>query len=648
MPSNRFLLASLHMQSIAAELNPAAVRERLTRLPRAIDDMYADTIERIKAMHLNKAKLAFDALSWIAFSHRPLNIGELQHALAVVPDDMHFDFERIYLEDDIRDVCGGLVTVTNGVVALVHYTAQAYFDQVRHALFPRFQFTIAQTCIAYLSLTVLEQPDDPENEISYADDIYHEPDSRPPQQIIQSQPSSAPIHPERLSYQNKCAKFPFLLYAGEFLGRHLRQLTYTPDYSLSILQPLLKLLRERPKRNFLIRVMSQYTSMTCSLPSLSRTGSSEPSWQPYRMLSHAWDSLSEESSDIDIDGLLQHILEDSDVGSSSSGGDSSATSFRPVSPVLGKFAFLDPSNVSCDTYSEDDEHPPEETSEVDSDIGSVERDSVPSPLLPGGITPLHLAAFLGWPALVDHLTEPSSGESANLNVVDTYGRTPLMIAVSEGHWGFISALLEHGATLDLQSREGHSVLLYMAERDQRGVILKMITDAIEHLALVPATSNVLRNLTPVSKIRKGARKMLKRLVKFFRLSDRKIPPDSKPSSHHLELIMAAATGDHLSIRRLVQEGYVDFENTSSLFHTTCLFLAVEFNYLSSVKEILASGANINMRGLRNSTPLHRASFRNSVEMVTLLLEWKPIVDLKDDEGATPWSLKADNERRLGT
>src|SRR5205809_4719800 len=83
---SRFLLAQLHMDSLAKKKSRRDVRKALENLPKELDDTYMEAMQRIESQHEDDVKLAEGVLSWISFTFRPLTIRELQHALAVEPE----------------------------------------------------------------------------------------------------------------------------------------------------------------------------------------------------------------------------------------------------------------------------------------------------------------------------------------------------------------------------------------------------------------------------------------------------------------------------------------------------------------------------------------------------------------------------------
>ncbi|KAH0543788.1 hypothetical protein FGG08_001970 [Glutinoglossum americanum] len=151
-----FLLAQLHMDSLASKRNRREVRKALENLPKELDDTYKEAMQRIESQDEGDVKLAEGVLSWISFALRPLTIRELQHALAVELEDTDIDEEALSDEEILVSVCAGLVTVDqeSNIIRLVHYTTQEFFERIRVARFPGAQISIATTCLTYISFDV--------------------------------------------------------------------------------------------------------------------------------------------------------------------------------------------------------------------------------------------------------------------------------------------------------------------------------------------------------------------------------------------------------------------------------------------------------------------------------------------------------------
>ncbi|KAI9774757.1 MAG: hypothetical protein M1839_001624 [Geoglossum umbratile] len=153
-----FLLAQLHMDSLATKATRKDVRKALETLPKELYDTYNEAMQRIDSQNNDYRQLAKRVLFWISFALRPLTLKELQHALAVEPDESELDQDNIPDEELLASVCAGLVTIDHksSIIRLVHYTAQEYFGlvDVRKAWFPGAQTSIATTCLTYLSFGV--------------------------------------------------------------------------------------------------------------------------------------------------------------------------------------------------------------------------------------------------------------------------------------------------------------------------------------------------------------------------------------------------------------------------------------------------------------------------------------------------------------
>jgi hypothetical protein len=78
-------------------------------------------------------------------------VRELQHALAVEPDDKTIDEEALVDETLMISVCAGIVTVDqeSNIIRLVHYTTEEYFERKRLDNFLEVRW-IAMTCLTYL------------------------------------------------------------------------------------------------------------------------------------------------------------------------------------------------------------------------------------------------------------------------------------------------------------------------------------------------------------------------------------------------------------------------------------------------------------------------------------------------------------------
>ena len=91
-------------------------------------------------------------LTWVCHSERPLQVGELCHALAVEVGETVFDPENVPLIDTLLDCCQGLIAVDAeaSTVRLIHYTVQQYLCS-HPGLFSKPHSILAETCLTYLN-----------------------------------------------------------------------------------------------------------------------------------------------------------------------------------------------------------------------------------------------------------------------------------------------------------------------------------------------------------------------------------------------------------------------------------------------------------------------------------------------------------------
>lgn len=95
-----FLLACLHVDSLAKATNRRHLRNALAELPDTIADAYIEALRRIDSQGKHRKELAYRVLSWIAFAKRPLMVLELQHSFAGERGVQDLDVENITESDD--------------------------------------------------------------------------------------------------------------------------------------------------------------------------------------------------------------------------------------------------------------------------------------------------------------------------------------------------------------------------------------------------------------------------------------------------------------------------------------------------------------------------------------------------------------------
>ncbi|KAJ7440444.1 ankyrin repeat-containing domain protein [Mycena latifolia] len=157
----QFLLAKLHIESLATKMTIKAVREALQHLPKDLSHTYDEAINRIKNQNEDDRRFALQALTWVAYAKRPLSVAELREALAIEPGTTTLDANNLMDINIVLSVCAGLIIVDEAmsVVRLIHFTTQGYFDSIQQIQFPDAHTTIASQCLAYLSFNEFSELD---------------------------------------------------------------------------------------------------------------------------------------------------------------------------------------------------------------------------------------------------------------------------------------------------------------------------------------------------------------------------------------------------------------------------------------------------------------------------------------------------------
>ncbi|KAJ7693073.1 ankyrin repeat-containing domain protein [Mycena rosella] len=148
-----FLLAKLHIESLATMNSVKSARDALQHLPKDLEHTYDEAIDRINHQNEEDKKLGLLALAWVANAKRPLSVPEFRDALAIEPGSSCLDVDNLVDMETILAVCAGLITIdeTTSVVRLIHYTVQNYLDSIQSEQFPLAQTTIVSSCLTYLS-----------------------------------------------------------------------------------------------------------------------------------------------------------------------------------------------------------------------------------------------------------------------------------------------------------------------------------------------------------------------------------------------------------------------------------------------------------------------------------------------------------------
>jgi hypothetical protein len=99
------------MDALCEQTNIWDLKWQLDRLPSDIDEVYDQTMARIRTQSRTEAELAEKVPCWITFAHRPLTIGELQQAISIRPRDEEINVEAFTDSSVLVSVCAGLVII---------------------------------------------------------------------------------------------------------------------------------------------------------------------------------------------------------------------------------------------------------------------------------------------------------------------------------------------------------------------------------------------------------------------------------------------------------------------------------------------------------------------------------------------------------
>jgi len=181
----------------------------------------------------------------------------------------------------------------------------------------------------------------------------------------------------------------------------------------------------------------------------------------------------------------------------------------------------------------------------------------------------------------------------NIDALDGTGKTALEVAIEKGFENAVDFLINNGANVDLEKEHGQTVLLLALEKKWNKVAQ----------AIVSKSRSTTENMF-VSKL----------LIAIYDCNSNEF---------------ASLMVERQSPNKLIANG------------ATLLFIAVECNHDSMVRNIVTSGVDVNIRSSIGQTALHRATRRKDIQIMKTLLDLGALVDVQDDDGHTAWSANAE-------
>jgi hypothetical protein len=157
----RFLIACLKAEVMKTTLTEAALKESLNNHKADLDEVYKASLTRINNLERRMLEMVQNLIAWATLSIRPLDLGEIGHALAV-------DFQRKFNRADVPEVYA-ILSLTQGLVVYqrelkgvrpVHETAHTvllnYVSTIERFKPGGPHEYLASRCITYLSFDDFE------------------------------------------------------------------------------------------------------------------------------------------------------------------------------------------------------------------------------------------------------------------------------------------------------------------------------------------------------------------------------------------------------------------------------------------------------------------------------------------------------------
>ena len=589
----RFLYAKLCMESLRAKSNLLDLKRALRRLPDSVEGYYREAMQRIGAQPTEDRERGYKVLGLVSHARRPLSLKELQHALAVTRFNDDEDCEETFFDDaidqakTILDSTSALVILENDgtEVQLVHRSLEDYLHQDENCKmwFPTADVDIAKACMAYLHLVLPREPCNDESIVS------------------------------------KNSKFPFLQYASQYWGDHVRDAFSNTEDSAGVLKAVMELINDTQRKDACMQAAW-----------LAKKGGHD-TWDVHRNVNRlhicAWYGLSTVLSALNPDhglvDVVEHKYDQTPLMYACRKGHVEVArqllrlgaSQRKVSnrgrtalfeAILGQY-----SGGNAKVAKKASKHNEivellvmEMPGDLDINlVNSKERNR----------TALMTTARLGHFDMVEILLRH---EGTDVDLQDDNGMTALYLAAREDHHQIAQLLLDAEASIDVVDyHAGRSPLRCAAERDHVetvGLLLEYGAD--------PALKDREGGTAMLRAVNRGAKSALMKMMEHS--IDMECVDDDGQS-----LLHGAARNGYHDIARLLMEDHLPEERSP---------------------DVKALGPNL--RDKYGLTPLHDASQRGELAVAAVLLEKGADASLGDKLDRTPfmvaWQYGHDNIMRM--
>ena len=245
-------------------------------------------------------------------------------------------------------------------------------------------------------------------------------------------------------------------------------------------------------------------------------------------------------------------------------------------------------------------------------------------------SPLLVASEKGNGEVVELLLE----HGAQVDLVESFQRSPLLLASEEGNGEVVKFLLEHGAQVDSTNEDGRSALCIACENGT----VEDVKLLLEHGAQVDLEDLVKRSPLLLAS-EEGNGEVVKLLLEHGAQVDLVDEDGQSP------LLIASQNRNLEAVKVLLKHGAeVDLRDgyemvTSWLWS---LHSATETRDLEAVNLLLEHGAKVDLGDEFVTSPLHIASRKGSVGAMKMLLKHGALVDLRDVNGRSPLHIVCEN------
>lgn len=431
-----FLLARLYIESLTRLITLRKVKVALTTLPDGLENMYNDVLERIQGQDTELASLAMNVLGWIYHAKRPMQLLELQHALAVEPEDTFLDEDGLPEKDLIISACSGLLSVQeDDTVTFIHYTAQEYFDRRAPSQFKDVKISIAQTCLTYISFEDLAQGASSSDE----------------------------------EFEARLSQYPFLKYASSYWGIHARS---HEALSQVLEDQVVNFLKNPGAVSSSVQVKTVYSREH----RIKHAGYSQafPKHTPGLVLASSFglskiaaaliqqDAKIEEEDSRGVRAIHQAIWEHHDAVTQlllDKEADFKAEINRSE-PTLHSATAMQGSPLHLSAIKGNAYFVKQ----------LIKKNGEVNVKLDNGWTPLHMAAANGHISVIELL----KNHGAEVNAVDSHGATAIYRAAENGQGAAIQILVKHQADVNIRTKLDQTPLLRAAENGYEGTVAVLL------------------------------------------------------------------------------------------------------------------------------------------------------------------------------